>query len=457
MRILYIVPYAPSLIRVRPYQLIRSLARRGHHVELAALWSSGEEEEGLLQMALQDANVTLRARRLPFWRPAWNCLRALPSQTPLQAAFCFEPSLLHEVDRALSEHSFDVIHVEHLRGSLFGLHVHSLLTQNRGKKGIHDVQIPIVWDCVDCISHLFSQASKNSRSFRGRWMTRLELPRTRPFEGWLTTQFDHTLVTSAIDRDALRELAGFQANEDSKHGKAIQDSEISIVPNGVDLGYFRPSEGVRDPATLVFSGKMSYHANVTAASYLIQDIMPRIWKHRPDVKLLIAGKNPPRSLVELAASARKHEPASRPPAVASTPAVTVTGSVPDMRPYLNRATISVAPLLYGAGIQNKVLEAMACATPVVASPRAVSALSAQGGRDIVVADDPEAFAHETLALLADSPRRNAIGLAGRTYAEAHHSWDQIGSLLESAYQRVILKKMIRAGISFPRASSASRR
>jgi hypothetical protein len=100
MRILYIVPYAPSLIRVRPYQLIRSLARRGHHVELAALWSSGEEEEGLLQMALQDANVTLRARRLPFWRPS-GIASGLPSRTPLQAAFCFEPSLLHEIDRAL--------------------------------------------------------------------------------------------------------------------------------------------------------------------------------------------------------------------------------------------------------------------------------------------------------------------------------------------------------------------
>jgi glycosyltransferase involved in cell wall biosynthesis len=200
---------------------------------------------------------------------------------------------------------------------------------------------------------------------------------------------------------------------------------------------------------------MSYHANVTAASHLIQDIMPRIWKHRPEVKLLIAGKNPPRSLVELAASARKHEPVSRRPAVASTPAVTVTGSVPDMRPYLNRATISVAPLLYGAGIQNKVLEAMACATPVVASPRAVSALSAQGWRDIVVADDPEVLLTRpspcwltvhagTPSDLRDAPMPKLI-IAG-TRSEA---WNPLtrGDSQEDDSRREF----------FPRASSASRR
>jgi glycosyltransferase involved in cell wall biosynthesis len=128
------------------------------------------------------------------------------------------------------------------------------------------------------------------------------------------------------------------------------------------------------------------------------------------------------------------------------PAITVTGSVPDLRPYLYRSTISIAPLLYGAGIQNKVLEAMACATPVIASSRAVAALSAQPGRELLVADDPVSFAHEALALLADAPRQNELGQAGRAYAEAHHNWDGIGHLLESVYERTIARgTLMRAG------------
>jgi len=177
--------------------------------------------------------------------------------------------------------------------------------------------------------------------------------------------------------------------------------------------------------------------------------MPRVWSRRPDVKLLIAGKNPPRSLHALAESAN--------PVSGDKPAVTVTGSVPDMRPYLSRATISVAPLLYGAGIQNKVLEAMACATPVIASPGAASALTAKNGRDLLVANDPESFAREIMDLLANDSRRNELGSAGRVYAETHHNWDEIGGLLESAYQKAMANgKLLRARRSSPNTIYRSR-
>jgi polysaccharide biosynthesis protein PslH len=425
VRILYFVPYAPSLIRVRPYQLIRALARRGHEVTVTAPWSSPEEFGDLRK--LSDDNIEVVTRRLPRWRPIWNCLRTLPTRLPLQAAFSFDPGLLMEANSKLESGAFDIAHVEHLRGSLFGL---GMLDQR--VEWPPDRQTPVVWDSVDCISHLFQQAGERSRSLKGRWMARLELSRTRRFEGRLTRRFDKVLATSVADRDALVKLA---MNEESPQSPVGPD--VEVLPNGVDLDYFQPARGPRDIATLVFTGKMSYHANVTAAQFLVREIMPRVWTRRPDVSVYLVGQNPPRSLRALASM---HPSAST--KVNGQPApggggVAVTGTVPDIRPYLERATLSVLPLVYGAGIQNKVLEAMACATPVITSPRAVQSLSTRPGRELVVADGADAFADAVLELIEDRRRAESIGRAGRTFVEAHHDWDDIGARLERIYGEVI--------------------
>jgi glycosyltransferase involved in cell wall biosynthesis len=277
----------------------------------------------------------------------------------------------------------------------------------------------VVWDSVDCISHLFRQAAEQSRSLKGRWMTRLELGRTRRFEGWLAGQFDHTTATSPADREALLKLA--YERHDFTAG-----SRISVLPNGVDLDYFSPGYGARDDSTVVFSGKMSYHANVTAALHLLKEIMPRVWNYRPDVKVVIAGKNPPKSLTAAAGSCGGR--------------AEVTGTVADIRPYLGRAAVAVAPLVYGAGIQNKVLEAMACGTPVVTSRKVLSALKARPGRDLAVAESATGIALELLGLLADARRREAMGRAGRAYVESHHNWHQIGGQLEGIYRETLERR-----------------
>jgi glycosyltransferase involved in cell wall biosynthesis len=114
--------------------------------------------------------------------------------------------------------------------------------------------------------------------------------------------------------------------------------------------------------------------------------------------------------------------------------VIVTGTVPDVRPYLQQATIAVAPISYGAGIQNKVLEAMACGAPVIASPQACSALQIQPGRDMVLAEDVESFAQAILLLLDQPQQRAALGANGRCYVETHHSWETAASSFEHLYR-----------------------
>jgi polysaccharide biosynthesis protein PslH len=403
MRILFFVPYTPNLIRVRSFNLIRHLSSRGHEVTVATLVSSESERTDAVTLADHCHEVVELS--LPSWRSVVNCALAVPTKEPLQAAFCWENSLARQIGQLLYERSgrpqFDVVHVEHLRGAKYGLYFYRQSADNPHR-------IPVVWDSVDCISSLFEQAAANSRSVFGRWMTRFELGRTRRFEGYLVRQFDRVLVTSPADKQALLDLVP----------PGHHSTPVSVLPNGVDLAYFEPPMlGDREPVTVVVSGKMSYHANVTMVLHMVREVMPLIWARRPEVRLVIVGKDPPREILDLA----------------HLPAVSVTGTVADIRPYLQQATIAVAPLTYGAGIQNKVLEAMACATPVVTTSQAAKSLKAVDRQDFIVADVPAAFAEEVLALLADQWRQRAIGEAGRVYVETFHNWATIAAQLEDVY------------------------
>ncbi|HWQ03779.1 MAG TPA: glycosyltransferase [Longilinea sp.] len=400
MKLLFIVPYTPNLVRVRPYNLIRALAARGNSITVATLTANLAEEADISR--LESLGVRVISARLPRWRSMMNCLLAVPSRMPLQAVYCWQPELMGKICQAMKEDRFDAVHVEHLRGARFGLPV------------LQVGSVPVVWDSVDSITHLFRQAASQARKLSSKALTAFELSRTAHYEGWLAGQFSRVLVTSPIDRQAFLELAPGCAER------------LVVLPNGVDLEYFHPDAPPnREPAELVISGKMSYHANVAMVLHLVNDIMPHVWAERPEVKLTVVGKDPPRELLSLS----------------DHPGVRVTGSVPDLRPYLQHATVAVAPITYGAGIQNKVLEALACATPVVASPQAVSALQIRSGEEILVAEEPQAFARHVLALLADAAWQRQLGEAGRQFVERKHSWDAVAARLEQIYQEVGQEKL----------------
>jgi glycosyltransferase involved in cell wall biosynthesis len=131
------------------------------------------------------------------------------------------------------------------------------------------------------------------------------------------------------------------------------------------------------------------------------------------------------------------DPTSEITALGNHPNITVTGTVDDIRPYLQKAAIAVSPLTYGAGVQNKVLESMACATPVVASKLAVSSLAASNGREVVVAEGPEDYARKIVELLDDQQMQRRVGHAGRYYVEKNHSWTSIAEKLEGVYYAII--------------------
>ena len=401
MRIAYIVPYVPNLIRTRPYNLINQLASLGHEVTVFTLGSG--RRDLLDAQALRGHGRDVHYFAQPVWRSFWNSAAAVPSHKPLQSVYSWQRDMALQIAQSASQKQFDILHVEHLRGSRYG----SFLK-------LRVPSLPVVWDSVDCISHLFQQAANHSRSFFGKFMTRFELSRTKRTEGDLACRFDHVLVTSPSDRNSLLGLVPW--------GKT--PSEISVLPNGVDLAYFHPNAEVeRQAETIVFSGKMSYHANISMVKYLVDEIMPRIWKLRPTARLYIVGKDPSPAIQQLR----------------QNPLITVTGTVDDIRPFLWRATVSVVPLLYGAGIQNKILEAMATGTPVVTTCRALAALQAQPGKDLMAHDDPDKFSEAVLQLIADRSLQHRIGDAAVTYVRAYHNWTSIASQLMDIYQSVVDK------------------
>jgi sugar transferase (PEP-CTERM/EpsH1 system associated) len=407
MNILFVVPYVPDRIRSRPYNLIRFLRSRGHRVAVVTLWTSPWERDSVT--SLREEGIEVHAVRLSPSRSMWNSLKALPSKTPLQAVYCWDPGVPKILAGLLSGQGgrppFDVVHVEHLRGAGYGLWLKRWMARE-GRT------VPVVWDSVDCISLLFRLAARDSRSVFGRWVGRIEVGRTEAFEGRMVHAFDRVLATSRVDAQALHAL-------DGDGGRA---SPITVLTNGVDLDYFSPAEASqRLPFRLVMSGKMSYHANVTMALEFTQQTFPLVQARFPQAELWIVGKDPTREVMSL------HRP----------PAVQVVGTVPDLRPYLGQASAAVAPLRYGAGVQNKVIEAMACATPVVVSPSGVQGLAIEPGREAIVAEPGEQMAEAVVAILADEERRQRIGTAGRRYVEQHHDWSKIVAQLEGVYDELV--------------------
>jgi polysaccharide biosynthesis protein PslH len=399
MKIAYVIPYIPNRIRTRSYNFLSSLHDLGHEVDLFTLGSGAvdvSDAEALMSKCCQ-----VHYQHQPIWRSLVNSALAVPSNKPLQSVYSWNPAFAAKLRSLLS--NYDVVHVEHLRGSAYGKFIKE-----------HVPSKPVVWDSVDCITHLFEQAASQSGSFFGKFMTRFELGRTRNAEGHLVGAFDHVLVTSSTDRDALLDIVP----------PGINPAPITVLPNGVDQEYFHINTAVeRDPDTLVFSGKMSYHANISMVMYLYNEIMPRIWANRPGVRLVVVGKDPP-------AEIRKLEDPSR---------IHVTGTVDDIRPFLWKASAAVVPLVYGAGIQNKILEAMATGTAVITNSKVLASLSVVPGKDLLVADSADEFAHCATQLIENAALRKAVGNAGFEYVRKNHNWKESAKQMVDIYGSLVFR------------------
>jgi sugar transferase (PEP-CTERM/EpsH1 system associated) len=241
------------------------------------------------------------------------------------------------------------------------------------------------------------------------WLYRTEANRLLAYERAVARDWDASLFVSRPEADLFRQLA------------PESEDKIGHFNNGVDTDYFSPHHGYASPyapdeRAVVFTGAMDYWPNVDAVQWFAGDVFPQLRERFAGLRFYIVGARPSAAVQ----------------ALAQLPGVVVTGTVPDVRPYIAHARVAVAPLRIARGIQNKVLEAMAMATPVVVSPQALEGIDAVPGAELVLADGAEQFVQSVSTLLTQ--QASPLGSAARARVERQYSWPSnlacIGERLE---------------------------
>ncbi|HRO41703.1 MAG TPA: glycosyltransferase, partial [Flavipsychrobacter sp.] len=218
---------------------------------------------------------------------------------------------------------------------------------------------------------------------------------------------DLSLVCSQEDLDYLEQLHNIR--------------NIRLLPNGVDLTTFKAkNHDYTHNDTLLFTGNMDYAPNVDAVVYFVQEILPVIHQKFPETKFIIAGQRPVEKVLDLA-----------------TDKVNVTGFIEDLATVYNSASVVVAPLRFGAGTQNKVLEAMAMGVPVVCSNIGFKGLGIASGEGAIMKVEKQEFAEAVIDLLSSSARRKQVGEKGKEVVSTKFDWDAIAARLEQYFQEII--------------------
>jgi len=260
--------------------------------------------------------------------------------------------------------------------------------------------IPKVIDLIDALSLNWHRRARQE-PIPLAWIADLEAKRLRRYERTLDRQFDRLIVSSPVDR----EFIGPYEN-------------LHVVPNGVDIERFPFVEDGRQPYTIIFSGRIGYFPNAEAAVWFATQVFPVVRQQVPGARFVIVGADPPWRVKLLT----------------RLPGVEVTGYVPDLGGFLTRAAVAVAPMQAGSGIQNKVLEAMASGTPVVATSYALGGIEAQDSEHLLVARGGGTFARKVIKLLNDRPLAHRLARNARRLVEERYTWERSVDALEEVYK-----------------------
>ncbi|HEX4299550.1 MAG TPA: glycosyltransferase family 4 protein [Gammaproteobacteria bacterium] len=368
--------------RLRSLNILSELAR-GHEVSVLTTHLPGEDPQELKRQLPHCRRVD----SFPFAAPKFRdprfpltLARSWLSAMPVDVYKHRVPALRREVERRFGAGEVDLCVADFLVAAPnvpFGTTVPVVLFE-------HNVEYQI----------LKRLAAIQTQPLR-RALLNLEWRKMRRYEAAICRQARLTVAVSPQDRDMLMSDA---------EGAVIRD-----MPTGVDVGYFKANGTPEDPAELVFTGSMDWHPNEDAIRHFIDTILPRIRKEMPRINLTVVGRNPSDGLRRDAQQA----------------GVRVTGTVDDVRPYIDAAAVYVVPLRIGGGTRLKVFEALSMGKAVVSTGVGVEGLPLAPGEHYLKADDPQAFASAVVSLLRDPQHRHALGDAGRRLTHDHYAWPQV--------------------------------
>jgi sugar transferase (PEP-CTERM/EpsH1 system associated) len=398
VKILYLahrIPYPPNKgEKIRTFHQIQQLARR-HTIHLCSFLDDPRDLPGASELREHCASVEVvyhgQARILLL------AVAAFLKRSPFSVSLFYRKALAEKVAQKAATERFDCIIVSSSSMAQYACLV---------------PRVPKILDFIDLDSEkwgLYAQHRMSPLSL----IYRLEAQRLAKYEEEMAHLFDHSIVISEEERRVFQ--------------KRVSNGPVAVISNGVDLEYFSPRGNVAPKISqpvIVFTGAMDYFPNVDAVQYFCHEIFPLVRRELFGARFYIVGRNPTRPVRELSKQAN----------------VIVTGTVPDVRPYLAQATVAVAPFRLARGLQNKVLESMAMGVPVVGTTEAFKGIAATDHDGILIADDPASFARHVISLVqADAESWRGFSAQARSYVERHHRWEDQGEKLERILQKVVHK------------------
>ncbi|MCX7995458.1 MAG: glycosyltransferase [candidate division WOR-3 bacterium] len=394
LKILFLCPRLPyPPIKgdcLRAFYQIRELVKY-HKLTLLTFSEVDEigEDAKVLEKMCEKVIIIKHKRREAVKSMIYHLFTSLP----MQCAYYQSKEMQKQLREIIANKKFDVIHIQLIRMMPYIISYRS------------QFNTPVVLDFVDALSlNMYKRLLREELHLKMFFF--YEWYKTKKYEYRLRHSFQKAIVTSPFDSKILS-----------------YDGRLEIIPNGVDLNYFTyyPDE-FHIPNTIIFSGNMSYFPNIDAVLFFYHNIFPKIKKAIPEIKFKIVGTNPAPSILKLNSFDRD---------------IIITGYVDNIAEHLGKSAIAIAPMLSGSGIQNKILEAMAVGTPVVATKLATNAIRVTPEENILLADTPDDFADCVIKLLKDGNLWRKISLNARKLVEREYTWEKIVKKLETVYKNAI--------------------
>ena len=390
MKIFVLLPRIPYPLekgdKLRAFNQIKQLAKH-NEIVLCALNDNSKVSEQDAFRALQPYCQSINFIKISKPQILIGLVRAFCKGLPLQCGYFFNRRAAKRIDKLIAKHRPDMLYGQLLR-------VAEYIRRN---------DLPKAIDYQDIFSYGMKRRA-DVASFVMRPIYNMEYRRLARYEAAIFDDFDVRTIISSPDRD----LFPHERRDD-----------ILIIPNGVDHDYFKPMEREKK-YDLVFTGNMSYPPNVNAVEYLANEILPIVWKTRPETTLYIAGATPdPR--VKKCANDR----------------IIVSGWLDDIRDAYAQSRFFIAPMRIGTGLQNKLLEAMSMRLPAITSPLANASLGAKPNEEILIGSNADEMAKNIIALLTDKEKAAQIAQAGFDFTNRVYDWGRATEVLEEAMRKAL--------------------